>query len=366
MTKVDAFRRFVVPCCTPAAAATTSAPATKKRLSHDDIEDPLRKTHQNADATQSVAPSETKMIRTIFSHSRGHLWFCIHTRFLLPCFNTSSAAKSTTKKRPTTSILDDVEDPLRKNPEGEGSTTHRRRHVWLCIRTRLAFFRFLLPGTTTCPILKNLHTTSLLDVEDPLRKPHENCVGGDGEGSSTTVAAATLSVAPLRFSKMMVIGTIFGHRRGHVWFCVQPDRHSTRPTLLLELPTPTFHLIQAMRAGPVRITLECRDQSEPEMSPWPLRSVLVWTMLCNGRKLGLAVRRKATEANQLMLKTMRNITTGAGVIPSGLGAGSSGEGELMFMRGNYECVVGGPDSESFHLINPDESPGQELSIFLLR
>lgn len=66
----------------------------------------------------------------------------------------------------------------------------------------------------------------------------------------------------------------------------------------------------------------------------------------------------------MMLKTMQSMTVGAGVIPAGLG--SDGDGELMYMRANYECVVGSCDSESFHLINPDDCPGQELSVFLLR
>lgn len=68
-----------------------------------------------------------------------------------------------------------------------------------------------------------------------------------------------------------------------------------------------------------------------------------------------------------MLKTMQSTTVGAGVMPSGFGLGSgSGSEEVMYMRANYEHVVGSADSESFHLINPDEFPGQELSIFLLR
>lgn len=66
-----------------------------------------------------------------------------------------------------------------------------------------------------------------------------------------------------------------------------------------------------------------------------------------------------------MLKTMQSMTVGAGVIPSGLVSGTESE-EVMYMRANYECIIGGADSESFHLINPDEGPGQEFSIFLLR
>ncbi|GFP86297.1 protein mizu-kussei 1 [Phtheirospermum japonicum] len=153
----------------------------------------------------------------------------------------------------------------------------------------------------------------------------------------------------------MVIGTIFGHRRGgHVWFSVQQDRLATKPTLLLELSIPTSTLIQEMQCGLVRIALECNAAAAAES---------VWTLFCNGRKLGFAARRKATQQIRTMFKTMQSITVGAGVLPCGFGSGSE---EVMYMRANYECVVGSADSESFHLINPDQGPGQELSVFLMR
>jgi uncharacterized protein (TIGR01570 family) len=41
------------------------------------------------------------------------------------------------------------------------------------------------------------------------------------------------------------------------------------------------------------------------------------------------------------------------------------EGELMYMRATYERVVGSSDSESFHMINPEGSTGQQLNVFLL-
>ncbi|KAH7865436.1 hypothetical protein Vadar_006697 [Vaccinium darrowii] len=236
-------------------------------------------------------------------------------QFLLPCFTTTTATAATpatttvTKKRLSTSLRDDIQDPPRKTQE----------------------------------------------ITDADQSEEENESGGGG-------------VAPPRASKTMVIGTIFGHRRGHVWFCVQHDRLSTRPALLLELPIPTHLLVKEMRCGLVRIALETLTRPDSELGSCPLRSVPVWTMLCNGRKLGFAGRRKATEATRLMLKSLQSITVGAGVLPAGFGFGSGTEadGELMYMRANYECVVGGPDSESFHLINPDECPGQELSIFLMR
>ncbi|KAF1895615.1 hypothetical protein Lal_00041896 [Lupinus albus] len=120
-----------------------------------------------------------------------------------------------------------------------------------------------------------------------------------------------------------------------------------------------------MQNGVVRIALESNYHSTP------LRSIPVWTVFCNGKKTGFAAKRKASDHVRSVLKTMQCVTVGAGVIPSrfrsssdsGLGLGSD---ELMYMRANFEHVVGNADSESFHLINPDDCPGQELSVFLLR
>ncbi|KAH6762047.1 MIZU-KUSSEI-like protein of unknown function [Perilla frutescens var. hirtella] len=249
-----------------------------------------------------------------------------------------------------------------------------------------ALRRFLLPCICTArtspspphaAAKKRLSTSLRDDLDDnkkqaPAAEPQEN-----QESASTCSSPATPATAPFappRSSRTMVIGTIFGHRRGgHVWFCVQQDRLTIKPTLLLELSIPTSSLIQEMQCGLVRIALEFNagDSASSELSRCPLHSVPLWTLFCNGRKLGFAVRRKLTQQSKIMLKTMQNITVGAGVIPCkfGLGFGSgsgSDEKEIMYMRANYECVLGSADSESFHLINLDDGPGQELSIFLLR
>ncbi|CAI9098317.1 OLC1v1034939C1 [Oldenlandia corymbosa var. corymbosa] len=244
-----------------------------------------------------------------------------------------------------------------------------------------ALRRFLLPcihPTTTSPVhpatnnhhvstKKRISTSLRDDLDDqPLHPPQQHPEEDDSSSSgSPTPAVASIPAVPPRSSKTMVIGTIFGHRRGgHVWFCVQHDRLNTKPSLLLELSIPTTTLIQEMNCGLVRIALEFKNESpESEFSRCPLHSIPVWTLFCNGRKLGFAVRRKATGQNRLMLKTMQSTTVGAGVIPAGPGSVSE---EIMYMRANYECVVGNADSESFHLINPEQGPGQELSIFLLR
>lgn len=246
-------------------------------------------------------------------------------RFLLPCFFPTSAGNITTtaaagkttltgtatpKKRLSTSLRDDI---LGKNPD------------------------------------KHTHN------QDQNSTRSSSSESNDGSVMAT-------AMAPPRPSKSMIIGTIFGNRRGHVWFCIQQDRLSIKPVLLLELSIFTNQLVQEMQCGLVRIALECNGH---EFESCPLRRVPVWTMYCNGRKLGFAAKRKASELVRSILKTMQCVTVGAGVLPSGFGS-MPGSEELMYMRANYEHVVGSADSESFHLINPDECPGQELSIFLLR
>ncbi|XP_030481173.1 protein MIZU-KUSSEI 1 [Cannabis sativa] len=228
--------------------------------------------------------------------------------------------------------------------------------------------RYLLP--CFCPahavstVTNATHTTKKrlsTSLRDDLPDNYISQSPNDNEDDQDSPSPSPAMAAQPRPSKSMVIGTIFGHRRGHVWFCIQHDRLSFKPSILLEFPILTHQLVNEMRFGLVRIALE-GDGSD--LGRCPLRSVPVWTMYCNGRKLGFAARRKASDRIRLMLKTMQSTTVGAGVMPSGFG--SSDSEEIMYMRANYEHVVGNADSESFHLINPDECPGQELSVFLLR
>lgn len=156
-----------------------------------------------------------------------------------------------------------------------------------------------------------------------------------------------------------VTGTIFGFRKGRVSFCIQEDRRGPN-LLLLEFAMPTYLLAKEMQYGLLRIALECDKESTHDGS---LFSVPVWTMYCNGRKVGFAIKRNVTENDRAVLKVMQSISVGAGVLPT---VTKGDEGELMYMRATYERVVGSSDSESFHMINPDGSTGQQLSVFLLR
>ncbi|CAF1931758.1 unnamed protein product [Brassica oleracea] len=127
----------------------------------------------------------------------------------------------------------------------------------------------------------------------------------------------------------VVTGTFFGHHHGHVSFCLQDDTRpfSHPPLLLLELAVPTAALAH----------------------------VPVWSMYCNGKKVGFAVKREMTENDVVFLRMMKYVSVGAGVVPNG---------ETLYLRPKFERVTGSSDSEAFHMVNPDGSCGQELSIFL--
>jgi uncharacterized protein (TIGR01570 family) len=155
-----------------------------------------------------------------------------------------------------------------------------------------------------------------------------------------------------------VTGTIFGYRRGHVHFAVQDDQRSV-PTLILEFSTPTNTLVQEMASGLVRIALEC----EKIHHRGKLYQEPIWSMFCNGRKAGYAMKKVFTEFDRHILTLVQAVSMGAGVLPVD---GKSSDGELMYMRARFERVIGSRDSEAFYMSSPDGQGGPELSIFLLR
>ncbi|KAK6160906.1 hypothetical protein DH2020_004287 [Rehmannia glutinosa] len=155
-----------------------------------------------------------------------------------------------------------------------------------------------------------------------------------------------------------VTGTIFGHRKGRrVSFCIQDDIRS-HPLLLLEFAVPTSYLAREMQYGLLRIALKCDHRRHKDCS---LYDVPVWCLYCNGRKVGFAIRRQMTTADTTVLKLMQSVSVGAGVLPK-----PEDDGDLLYLRATFDRVIGSADSESFHMINPVGSSGQELSVFLLR
>ncbi|KAK7348889.1 hypothetical protein VNO80_23637 [Phaseolus coccineus] len=160
-----------------------------------------------------------------------------------------------------------------------------------------------------------------------------------------------------------VVGTLFGHRRGHVHFAFQEDP-KVGPAFLIQLATPTSVLVREMASGLVRIALECEKKSEKSSNNNGLRLLEegVWRTYCNGRKCGYASRRECGPEEWKILKAVEPISMGAGVLP----VEGCEEGEVMYMRARYERVVGSKDSEAFYMMNPDGVGGPELSIYLIR
>lgn len=152
------------------------------------------------------------------------------------------------------------------------------------------------------------------------------------------------------------------------------DDPRSEPVLVIELAVSTSALVKEMSSGLVRIALECEKHPPPRggsgvgKAAAPLFSEPAWTMYCNGRKCGHAASRDCTESDWHVLRTVRSVSVGAGVIPvvDGGGKSSAAEGELLYMRARFERVVGSRDSEAFYMLNPDGNGGPELSIFLLR
>ncbi|KAL1568489.1 protein MIZU-KUSSEI 1-like [Salvia divinorum] len=155
-----------------------------------------------------------------------------------------------------------------------------------------------------------------------------------------------------------VVGTLFGHRRGHVCFAFQED-FKLGPGFLVELATPTSVLVKEMASGLVRIALECEKRAEKKGAK--LLEEPVWRTYCNGKRCGYAMRRDCGSEEWKVLNAIGPISMGAGVLP-----GQEVDGEMMYMRAKFERVVGSKDSEAFYMMNPDGNGGPELSIYLLR
>ncbi|XP_047965995.1 protein MIZU-KUSSEI 1-like [Salvia hispanica] len=148
-----------------------------------------------------------------------------------------------------------------------------------------------------------------------------------------------------------VSGTLYGHRRSKVTLCIQSSPISTSPILLLELAIPTNVLAKEMKGGSIRFAFESGAGAGP------LLSMPAWTMYCNGRKLGFAVKRKPSRADVELLEKMQNVVVGAGLA----------DDDVMYLRGKFERYHGSSNSDSFHLVDPDAARnGQELSFYFLR
>ncbi|WMV35276.1 hypothetical protein MTR67_028661 [Solanum verrucosum] len=161
-----------------------------------------------------------------------------------------------------------------------------------------------------------------------------------------------------------VVGTLFGHKNGHVHFAFQKDANS-QPAFLVELATPISGLVQEMSSGLVRIALEC-DKTDEKKSTRLIDEPL-WRTYCNGKKCGFATTRECGPKELQILKAVEPISMGVGVLPRNEEESDECDsGDVMYMRAKFERVVGSRDSEAFYMMNPDCDGAAELSIYLLR
>ncbi|TVU44449.1 hypothetical protein EJB05_03892, partial [Eragrostis curvula] len=174
-----------------------------------------------------------------------------------------------------------------------------------------------------------------------------------------------------------VTGTFYGHRRARITLAVQ-ERPGSLPSLVLELGVPTGKLMQEISTGGhIRIALECEKKAKKSPSPSPadggsvgLLEEAMWTAYVNGRRVGYAVRREATEGDLAVMQLLSTVSVGAGVLPGDIVDVPAGEadGEVTYMRAGFDRVIGSKDSESFYMVSPegDAGGGTELSIFFVR
>ncbi|KAF5469857.1 hypothetical protein F2P56_010415 [Juglans regia] len=159
-------------------------------------------------------------------------------------------------------------------------------------------------------------------------------------------------------------GTIFGFRKTRVNLAIQETPRSL-PILLLELTIPTGKLLQDMGMGLVRIALECEKHPNEKTK---IIDEPIWSLYYNGRKSGYGVKREPTDDDLNVMQMLHAVSMGAGVLPSKVMTSDhqAQDTELMYMRTQFERVIGSKDSETFYMMNLDDNNGPELSIFFVR
>ncbi|KAM3371255.1 hypothetical protein ACQJBY_018569 [Aegilops geniculata] len=183
-------------------------------------------------------------------------------------------------------------------------------------------------------------------------------------------------------SRRHMTGTLFGCREGRVSLALQ-ENPRCRPALVVELALPTHTLLRELggTAG-ARIVLETEKKHAEEHSSscggehgdaaarqhdddgWLLHEP-IWKMFCNGKKVGYAVRREPTDSDIAVLETLWAVSMGGGVLPGRAGSAAS-DGELAYMRGCFDHIIGSEDSESLYMLGPHGGDSPELAVFFVR
>ncbi|KAE8811894.1 protein MIZU-KUSSEI 1 [Hordeum vulgare] len=221
------------------------------------------------------------------------------------------------------------------------------------------------PATAASATASPPRSDSLLSL---IISPSTASSGGGGVGAS---------------SRRRMTGTLFGCREGRVALALQ-ENPRCRPSLVVELALPTHTLLRELggTAG-ARIVLETEKKHvvEEHSAPgggehgdaaarqhdddgWLLHEP-IWTMFCNGKRVGYAVRREPTDGDIAVLETLWAVSMGGGVLPGRAGSAAP-DGELAYMRGCFDHVIGSRDSESLYMLGPHGGDCPELAVFFVR
>ncbi|KAG8086874.1 hypothetical protein GUJ93_ZPchr0010g9046 [Zizania palustris] len=178
-----------------------------------------------------------------------------------------------------------------------------------------------------------------------------------------------------------VTGTLFGRRKGRVVLALQ-ETPRCLPSLVVELALQTHALLRELgNPAGARIVLETERRAHTAAgeeaakqrrcrSP-PLLEEAAWTMFCNGKKTGFAVRREPTDDDLAVMETLCPVSMGAGVLPGrsppDAAAVQGTDDEVPYTRGCFDHFVGSRDSESLYMIaSQGGGTGPELVFFFVR
>ncbi|XP_057516628.1 protein MIZU-KUSSEI 1-like [Amaranthus tricolor] len=164
-----------------------------------------------------------------------------------------------------------------------------------------------------------------------------------------------------------VTGTLFGYRKGRVSLALQ-ENPGFLPSLVVELDMQFNALKKEMSIGTVRIAFECEKRVEKDKRK--LLEEPIWSVFCNGNKIGYGVKREANDEDLNVMELLKNMSMGAGVLP-GISCIEGVDGEMAYMRGHFQHFVGSKDSETLYMLCPYGNTnatrnGPELSIFFVR
>ena len=277
-------------------------------------------------------------------------------------------------QRPPRAPGQSLEVPSRRHREGRGGPSRPAR--------LFQKLRHAIPVLTLTPRCGRLQVGT--PAEAAAASSAASSSSASPSSSATSSAGSRLVPKGASFSGTTrpcrrLTGTLYGHRRGRVVLALQ-ETPRCLPSLVVELALQTHALLRELgNPAGARIVLETeRRPAAPDAEGGarrkrggarapPLLDEPAWTMFCNGKKTGYAVRREATDDDLTVMETLRAVSMGAGVLPGTRCSSPPADDEVPYLRGCFDHFVGSRDSESLYMIAPQGgTTGPELAVFFVR